>query len=171
MIAINNAALTFGLWWADVLYAGDARWWRQYAAAAAGWFHGERWTIDPEVLGMPGMHQIEGVDLPGLSENTRRIHTGGNGGYQAIGLAVLWGARRIVLLGYDMQRTGGRIHCHADHTEALGNPGEGEFERWRQRMTVAAADLRRLGVEVVNCSAVSSLTCFERMTLEDSLRD
>lgn len=152
--------------WADVLHAGDAKWWRAYPEAEA--FAGERWTLDPELADDPGMHQITGIDEPGISENPRRLHTGGNVGYQAIGLAVLWGARRIVLLGYDMNATRGRLHWHADHdAKRLGNPCN--FAAWRARLAVAAVDLRRLGVEVVNCSRETALTCFERDDLGDTL--
>jgi hypothetical protein len=153
--------------WADVLYACDAKWWRHYGHEVNGEFTGECWTIDREYQGTPGMNQIDGVDLPGLSSNPKRIHTGGNGGYQALGLAVLWGVKRIILLGYDMGATNGRSHWHPDHPRELGNPCM--FESWRRRMAVAAADLRRMDVECVNASASSALMCFERVDLCASL--
>lgn len=155
--------------WADALHAGDARWWRTGDVPSLDEFEGERWTLDPELAHDPNMHQIEGIDEPGISEHPGRIHTGGNSGYQAIGLAALWGASRIVLLGYDMGAAG-RLHWHADHdARNLGNPTHTQFAQWRARLTVAARDLRRLGVEVVNCSRASTLTCFERDDLAHTL--
>lgn len=152
-----------------MLYACDSRWWKEYAEEVAG-FAGERWMLGPTFACQPGVSQIEGADMPGISGNPRRIFTGGNGGYQAIGLAVLWGARRIVLLGYDMQRAGGRAHWHADHNEQrLGNPHD--FETWRARLAVAASDLRHLGVEVINASRETALTCFDRVPLEEALKE
>ena len=154
---------------ADVLHAADAAWWRAHPAAYA--FAGERWTLDPELAGEPGMHQIDGVDEPGISEHPGRVHMGGNTGYQAIGLAALWGVRRIVLLGFDMKRADdGRLHWHPDHDPAvLGNPVDSNFPSWRKRLGVAAVDLRRLGIEVVNASRDTALACFERSDLAHAL--
>lgn len=152
--------------WADVLHAGDARWWLAHPEAERAC--AERWTLDPMLGTQPGMSHIEGIDEPGISEHPTRVHTGGNSGYSAIGLAALWGADRVTLLGYDMGTTGGRLHWHPDHDEkTLGNPVD--FQTWRDRLAGAAADLRRLGVHVVNASRETALACFERMPLERAL--
>ncbi|HCZ48509.1 MAG TPA: hypothetical protein DCZ11_05850, partial [Gammaproteobacteria bacterium] len=58
---------------------------------------------------------------PGLSASPLRIHQGGNSGYQALNLAVLLGAERVILLGYDMH--GG--HWHGRHGGRLNNPEPG----------------------------------------------
>ena len=114
------------------------------------------------------MNFIEAIDdEAGLSRNPRRIHAGGNSGYQAIGLAALWGVSRIVLLGFDMQVWAGRRHCHADHPAPLDNPRD--FDIWRERLNVAAIDLVDLGIAVVNCTRITALTCFDRATLDETL--
>lgn len=115
------------------------------------------------------MNVIGGIDLPGMSNVPTKIHTGGNSGFQAINLAALWGVRRIVLLGYDVKATDGRRHFHVDHPEHLGNPLT--FGRWAERFNVAARDLRGMGIQVVNCSEQTALTCFEKMSLADALSD
>ena len=131
-------------------------------------FAGEHWTLDPTLADDPGMHQITGVDEPGMSGSPARVHTGGNSGHQAIGLAVLWGASRILLLGFDMAATRGRLHWHADHNDkTLGNPCD--FAAWRLRLAQAMPDLRRFGVEVINCSRETQLHCFERRSLAHAL--
>lgn len=90
-----------------------------------------------------------------------------NSGHQAINLACVFGASRILLLGYDCQHTGGKSHWHGDHPKTLGNArcvthwGKG-FRRQAQD-----ADLR--GVEIVNCSRATSLTCFRRATITECL--
>jgi len=136
-----------------------------YGAEAERSFTGERWTCSDRLRGV--INWIEAVDEPGLSPSPRRIHTGLNSGYQAIGLAYLWGARRIILLGYDMQRTGGRSHYHGDHEGGLGNLGT--LPEWGRRMIGLGADLRARGVEVVNATRETALTCFERRPIGEAL--
>lgn len=119
---------------------------------------------------MMSINQVEGVDDPGLSLRPGRIHTGLNSGYQVIGLAYMWGPpRRIVLLGYDMQRgPSGESHHHGDHEGGL--PNLGTLDEWSRRMNELAFDLRVQGVEVVNCSRATALRCFDRAQLQDALQ-
>lgn len=151
--------------WADVLYAPDARWWRVYGGEAEQRFEGEFWSCATEA---PDVNWIEAIDDAGLSTNPNRIHAGGNSGYQAIGLAFLWGAARIVLLGYDMKRgAGGRAHHYGNHEGGL--PNLGNLMWWGRRFVQLAIDLRKQGVEVINATRDSALTCFERSSLGEAL--
>lgn len=114
------------------------------------------------------MRFIECVDDAGLSLNANRIHAGGNSGYQAIGLAFIWGAARIVLLGFDMQKTGGKNHHFGDH--AGGLPNLGDLPTWIRRLHVLAIDLRRRGVELINASRETAIPPFiERLPIETAL--
>lgn len=92
------------------------------------------------------------------------IHEGGNSGYQAINLAFHAGVRRIVLLGYDMQRTGGRSHWFGDHPGRLNVASP--YERWVRDFASIAADLEAEGVEVINASRETALECFRRAPIE-----
>jgi len=105
---------------------------------------------------MPGTH------APGLGRT--QIHWGGNSGYQCINLAYLWGAARIVLLGFDMQRTGGMSHWFGDHPPGLANGSP--YEQWVQRFDKLAADLRQEDVEVINATKETALKCFKRVPIE-----
>lgn len=163
MIAINTSFRAAP--WGDVLLAPDARWWKVYGFEAHRDFRGELWTCDPTV---GNVNWVECVDDPGLSTHPGRVHFGGNAGYIAIGLAYLFGAARIVLLGFDMQRTGGRDHHHGDHEGGLPNLGA-DLASWRHRMIALARDLRERGVDVLNATRDTALTCFERVPLERAL--
>lgn len=103
----------------------------------------------------------------GLNTKPGEVNSGLNSGFQAINLAYHFGARRIVLLGYDMQHTGGKTHWHGDHPRGLTN-AEG-ISSWVKYFRPLAEDLARLGVEVVNCSTDTALTCFTRAPLEATL--
>lgn len=109
---------------------------------------------------------IDSIDEPGLSTSPKRIHQGGNSGYQAIGLAHAWGAERVVLLGYDMQRTGGKSHWHGDHKGGLPNLGPA-MTTWPAKFATIAAQWPH----VVNASRQTALTCFPRVTLADALAE
>ena len=84
--------------WADVLFGFDGKWWREYMKEVDATFNGERLTCSTmgKSFGVPTMHQ-----------ETWFRHFN-NSGTAAISLAVETGASRILLLGYDCQRTGGK---------------------------------------------------------------
>lgn len=113
---------------------------------------------------------ISGQDRGGLSHDPSSIHTGGNGGFQALHLAVLFGASRIVLLGYDFQATGNRSHWHGDHPPGLSNSRR-RYATWAEPMNALARDLaRRGGCEVLNASRATAIDCFQRIEVEEALR-
>ena len=140
-------------------------WWSAYFAEVSRVFRGEKWTVSAVARDRFDLHWIYGLDRPGLSTDPSFIHTGKNSGYQAISLAVLFGAQRIRLLGFDFQRTSGRTHWHGDHPRGLGNGGQ--YPTWVAAMNVLARDLTRAGIEVINCSRRTALQCFERKTMEE----
>lgn len=158
--------------WADLLYACDFQWWGENPKAAE--FAGLKVTATArELAKRPWLKRVpyeEGAgssaEVPGLSLDPTRIHTGGNSGYQALNLAVLLGASRILLTGYDMG-AGSALHWHEDHRRPLSNPPKSSFPHWRRRFGTTLPDLRRAGVEVINCSRETALECFPRARLED----
>lgn len=90
-----------------------------------------------------------------------------NSGHQAINLASVFGAARILLLGYDVQHTGGKSHWHGDHPRTLGNARC--VANWARGFKRQAQDARLLGIEIVNCSRVTALDCFDRAKITDCL--
>lgn len=101
----------------------------------------------------------------GLSLSPGRLNTGGNSGYQAVNLAVLLGAARIILLGYDMKPSAtGALHCHPDHPDR--NPHAAQLALWAGRFRSMLPDLGRMKVEVVNCSRETAIDCFPQAPLE-----
>lgn len=169
VIAINNQL--FAAPWADHHYVCDPQWFEEYrklpaAAEAIDSFGGQRWCTHPDGLAY-GCRILETEAGEGLGRKAIRL--GSNSGYQAINFAWLMGATTIVLLGYDMQHTGGRHHNHDDHPRPLGNFCIGMPELCRRRMGHLAADLLREGVRVINCSRETALRCFERKPLSSVL--
>src|SRR5690606_16590906 len=132
--------------WADLLYAADFRFWEVYAPKIFPTFQGEMWSVSEMARDRFGTYWIRCGTGQGFSREPDTINGGGNSGYQAIHLAATFGAKKIVLLGFDMQRTGGLEHWHGKHEGNLPN-GRG-FASWMQQMTPLARDLEAMGVEV-----------------------
>jgi hypothetical protein len=167
---------------ADALYACDGPWWALYAADVRAGFRGECWThmaiaeadgsyntVEREhlaiVAGLPWLDCVPVLRDAGLPRHGS-ICLGGNSGHQAIGLAYLFGARRIILLGYDMQRTGDRAHWHGDHPKPLT---QGTPTSWIRRFDQMAEDAWARNVTIINCTVTTALTQFPRMDLREAL--
>lgn len=154
--------------WADVLYSADNDWWGNYYQEAASTFKGELWSVESEKNDTRlNVKRFKPAFGNGLCQLPNTINSGGNSGYQALGAAHIWGASRIVLLGYDMQLTAGKTHWHGDHPKPLRQPRQ--FGRWVAAFNHIAHDFRVIGVEVVNCSRDTALTCFPREELDRAL--
>jgi hypothetical protein len=152
---------------ADILYAADKKWWDLHIAAVRAGFSGECWTTHAAASVAHSLRYIESKPGAGLfPRHESRISQGANSGFQAMMLARLFGARRILLLGYDMQRTGGRSHWFGDHPKPLTN---GDPAYWRAHFDTVAPLLAAEGTEVVNCSAATALACFPRLPLAEAL--
>lgn len=102
-----------------------------------------------------------GRNQPDRLSHDPTMVTGYDAGTSAINLAYLFGAREIVLLGYDM--TGG--HWCRSHPRPF--PPTAEFARHLSALPTIAADLEVAGVRVVNCSPSSAVDVFERGRLEE----
>lgn len=162
VIAVNNA---WQLAEPDILYACDGKWWDVHGGVPG--FDGEKWTQDKQAARQWRLEYVPSADLPGICTDNSVIHRGSNGGYQAINLAVLFGVRRIVLLGFDMglAKDGAR-HWFGDHPTGLNNPQAHDFARWRTNFASMVPDLAKAGVEVVNCSRQTQLECFPTSKLD-----
>lgn len=161
---------------ADVLYAADHQFYATYIAGIRPHFKGELWTQDKGWIGRKrwgdvardwGLHVVTSIGGAGLHPDPETVYQHGNSGAQAICLAVLFGARRIVLSGFDMQRTASQSHWHGDHVASLSNGNPTSFIRHFETL---APELVGAGVIVLNCSRSTALTCFLRAELAETLR-
>lgn len=171
VIAVNNAIDLAP--WADILYACDGKWWH--------WRLSPKSPLTPEQRSVVANYQgikyamkddarrwiAHGVQMlrkgpkHGLDPRPDTLAHGFNSGYQAIGAAVHLGARRVVLLGYDMQ--GG--HFFGKHPDNTRPP----FSLCIPAFESLAKPLSTLGVEVINCTRKTALKCFPQMPLDVAL--
>ena len=161
VIAVNLSVRL--LPFAQVLYAGDYKWWFEYVD---DWsvFEGLRYSV---ARGVPGVSCLRGVNRPVLCQDG--LSLGGTSAYQACNLAYLMGASSICLLGVDCKKSE-YLHWHKDHAPPLTNPNERLFKRWIDSFSDMHEALKGVGVDLYNCSRDSDLT-IPRMTLEASLGD
>lgn len=96
------------------------------------------------------------------------IGWGGNSGFGALNLAVQFGAKRIILVGFDMRLDRG-VHWHGLHPGGLHNPNARNVERWRRVVDEAAPMLKALGVEVLNASPISALRAYPKVPFEEAI--
>jgi hypothetical protein len=145
----------------DVIYGCDAHWWRHNIGLPD--FSGIRVAYDKS-LGeqFPNIRLID-IATPidkVLLEPTGQIGSGGNSGFQALNLAIQFGARLILLVGFDMHDKSG-VHWYGrNNWPQANNPGEPNFQRWRQAFNVSAPIIANAGIDVVNVTRYSELKCF-----------
>lgn len=164
VIAINTTALSVPE--PAICYAADGAWWKVYHDAIARLGH-EGWTTDEAAARDYGLRYIPSRVGRGLCREPFVLHQGMHSGFQAIQLAVHLGARRILLAGYDMQWSGGAPHHHGHHPSPLRQPDG--IAGWLKFYPALAADLAAEGIEVVNATIETALTCFPRADLRDAL--
>lgn len=112
--------------------------------------------------------RIRGSARDGLG--MAELHTGSNSGHTGVNAAFLFGAKRIILLGFDMKLgPNGERHFHGDHPKTCIQSQL--FEAWIKRFESTARDLNKLGIDVVNATPGSALPWFRRATLEEALRE
>lgn len=149
------------------MYACDPQWWDVHASEVLANFPGEKWTQDGPTAKKHGLNHIPGAHNAGLSLRKELIHFNANSGAQAVNLAVLWGARRLILVGFDMKLAGKTRHWFGDHPGALNKPTD--YPDLIAKFKRIADDLKSLGVEVWNTSMESALPWFPKKPLDELL--
>lgn len=154
---------------AEYLYACDRRWWEHHLEQVRQSFKGKLYTQyrtadEKKWCESQGLTALKGEHRAGLGREI--LHFNANSGAQAINLAYLLGATRIVLIGYDMGKTGGRNHWFGDHPKGFAH---GKYEDYVRHFDRLAADLEHEGVEVINCTRQTRLTQFRRAEIESVL--
>jgi len=158
---------------ADILYSCDAEWWNVHDGAPD--FKGEKWSShDPkpgsgndkrQAAERWGLNLVLGKHGLGFSTNPEVIHYGHNSGFQAVNVAILKGATKVVLVGFDMREVDGRRHFFGDHPAGLRNHGN------YQNFIKAFENACPTPVPIINATPGSALTCFPMMPLEEALED
>ena len=163
VVAINDAYRLAP--WAHVLYAADKKWIDWHNGVPG--FRGQKYSIEgKETTERPDWIVMRNTGPLGLELDPTGLRAGLNGGFQSINLAVHMGAKRIVLLGYDMApNPHGPSHWFGEHPDKRPSP----YADMREAFDSLVEPLAALGVSVVNCSRRTALRTFPIVALEDAL--
>lgn len=150
----------------DVTWFTDCRWY-QWNAEALKAYHGliigsPRCTCDhARVL------QLRRLDASGIATDPELVKWNKNSGASAINLAFHFGAKRVVLIGFDMRVRDEQHNWHNNHPHT---PRKGIYdELFLPQFTKIARDAKQLGLEIVNATPNSALTVFPMVDLQEVL--
>lgn len=164
VIAVNDA------WrlapWAAALIASDAAWWAHHQGVPG--FSGLKYCVEPSAARWPGVQVLRNTGDDGLERDPTGLRTGRNTGAAAVNLAVHFGAARVLLLGYDMEAAD-EAHSHWFGAHKAPLRGGSPYALFREMFAKMVEPLQAAGVEVINCSRHTALTCFPRQPLAEAL--
>lgn len=173
-IGINRAYRDDMAPWIDWLHAYDEEFWLNHPAAV-------KWpglkTTGQSPSGIVGGDDIILIKMAPkytakpFDDPMRPVHAGRDSGYQAIQLAALVGAARVLLLGFDAHSVGrhGKHNWHEGY-EYLGQRKPCDFEMHLGLHEDLEVIMRVRGVWVINCTPGSAITAYSMMPLEQALR-
>lgn len=112
------------------------------------------------------IHIMMNSGKTGFDTNNGKLKHGGNSGYAAINLAYHLGAKRIILMGYDMKGINGKLHFHDGY---ISKQNEKVYKRFIEPYKQMAQLLTNMGIQTYNTSIDSGLTYFKKVKIENFL--
>lgn len=154
----------------DVVYGCDAAWWR-WRVGLKNWSGVKVTQAGTLTAEFPDLHLISvagDVDQM-MMDKPDVIGGGGNSGFQALNLAVQWGAARVLLVGFDCR---GEHFYGTNNWSQASNPGPWNFSRWTRAFDIASRQLTGLGVTVINTGwDTTAIRSFRLATLDETLKE
>lgn len=132
--------------WADALVSADAAWWK--ANPDAKDFAGEKYGAVHDFNNVPWVTPMN-------------VGSGLNSGLLGMMIAVEMGATRLSLLGFDMHSPG--KHFFGEHPKPLKPTTTALMESFKRQF----ARYTPKGVEIINCTPGSALTCYPMESIRD----
>jgi len=155
--------------WAEVLYGCDEKFWKRTNGCPD--FQGERWSSHDNNSNHKlaaardyGVKLCNGRGGLRFSLDPITIHYSKDSGFQAINLALLFGATRLVLVGFDMRLVGGKRYFFGNDPRRLLT----KYNEVAEKFAMAARHLPP-HIKIINSTPDSALKCFPRMDLNDAL--
>lgn len=158
----------------ELLYACNRQWWDYYWPEVKD-CTAEKWTTNIEAADAYGLNWIAEKNAKGLSTDPTVVHHGHGSGYTLLNLAYLKGAKRVVLVGYDLKYA----QDYNGHARQVGSGprhyfGEYpiELQHWPKVHVEKGIHTELLDlyqsvadqgiVEIINCTADTALNCFPK---------
>lgn len=172
VIAVNNGYQIGN--WIDVLFFGDCAW-HLYHRKKLALFPGLKVTCCKNFLNKPiekseGIKYLNKKHSLGISDDKSTVFWNNNSGSAAINMAVHFGVKQIVLLGFDMNLdSNGISHWHGSHCKPSEGKKASPFNRHLRGFPQIAEDAKQMGVEILNASPNSAILNFPKVDLKDLL--
>lgn len=175
VIAVNSSWVMAP--WADALYACDWKWWAEYWKGVREEFNPAGLCVtlgrnenmpheeDDNLIRSINLKALKHTGRDGIETDPSGLRTGRNSGYQALNLAIHFGAKRILLLGYDLREVRGKKHFFGDYPKLSNNASLYPF--FIEFFEGAKKQIKDLGVEVINCTEGSALKAFPLKHIRD----
>ena len=176
-----NVAYTIGDW-IDIVFFGDEGFYKNHKQGLAK-FPGLRVSCHPLAEKTNWIKYTPRAfrHNHGLTKRGSEVCWNGNSGAAAINLAVHLGAKRIILLGFDMHLDpSAMMHWHdlygrgkyTKPTPGRRGPRDHEglpFEKHLRGFAQISEDAKHFGVEVINACPDSAITQFRKTTVKELL--
>jgi hypothetical protein len=166
-----NASFEIGDW-IDMVFFGDTNFFERYAMRLSK-FPNLKVTCSKTCRKTVWVkYLIRDTKKYGISNNPRQITWNSNSGAAAISLAVHTGAKRIFLLGFDMQLVNGEKHWHRIYSkgQAISPRRPVPFKTHLVGFPKIKQDAAALGVELYNVNPTSAITCLPKLTLQEAMQ-
>ena len=172
VLGVNNAIYLGSM--IDVLFFGDAKWywWNKEAIDNFKGLKITRSRISPKSNPMPkpvpdnnGILILRKGGFKGLERDPKRLSWNGSSGGCAINVAVHLGAKKIVLLGYDMKLGNKEEKNMIPHP--LEHKKKQTYNNMLEKFKTIAPVAGELGVKILNATPGSRIECFEKVDLLD----
>ena len=183
VIGINVAYLIGD--WIDMVFFGDSAFFLNHIQGLAK-FPGLKVSCHPLTEKYDWVKYTPRGKPKGISDNPRMVCWNGNSGAAAISVAANAGAKRIILLGFDMKLDDkNKQHWHglygSHKRQAVEEnrrnrnrkvrPFHYPFDRHLRGFPSIALDAKRRGIEILNACPDSAIKDFPRYSLKELLWD
>ena len=160
----TNAAFYLGDW-VDICFFIDCRFHRENEKALKSFPN--RIVTTCEILQNKKEIEVYGkCEHCSICEHKNKLaqpEKGKNTGATAINLAIRLGAKRIVLIGYDMKVIKGKHNYHTYHKH---RPKDGIYDKFLPHFKRISENLPK-DIEIINATPNSALPYFKKQKLED----
>lgn len=168
-LPIFGCNLTFKVLNLSVFHACNKAFYDYYWDKGLKDISADKWTWDERVRDEYGVNYVKGIWAPGLSTDPNYIHYHHASSPQLINIALHYGIKKMILVGFDM-RYGEKRHFEEYPTELQHFPKTGPNGEMvgliKEMQTIVPSDY---GIEIINCCETSAMKCFPIMRLEDVL--
>ena len=164
VIGVNVAYLLGN--WIDIVFFGDTNFWLKYQNDLAK-FPNIKVSCHSGVAKFDWVKYVphDKNHTKGITPHPNMVSWNENSGAAAISLAAHAGAKRIILLGFDMKLNGDKQHWHNIYKKSTSKRFYAHLLGFKQ----IAIDARKLGIEIINASPDSAIQEFRKVSVKQLL--